>query len=770
MTYFVMALALVLGLAQCKKDNTTEQPINEGGKVSITLDVDNGGNNGTRANVTPPNVSFVEGDRILVAYDGKYVGHIDHNGTCFTGTIDATGDNTKPLYFYFLGNKADVSGLTEGSSTTCTVNISDQSDYPHLPVISMAPSDQFFPSEGNHYSAHLLNKCSLMKFDVNSNSTAAICITGMNNKVTVNFGKVNELGDGLGATSDEGFSYSQDTDGGFMKLSGKDAQGKAYAIVLPQAELTTTGEAYTIDGYEGTRPALPALVTDEFYTSYTIDVSTQSAWDGDLAKLNYSSTEAFATAKNGMTIYGTYSAYVKVSIADGATVTLRNANIQMESWVSFAGLSCLGDATIILEDGTENTVKGGLGRPGIHVVEGKNLTIQGNTGKLFANGRNNGAGIGGGNGLSSGNIIINGGDITATGDATGAGIGSGSVSGGTITINDGIVRATGGMFSAGIGSGNNGSNCGTITISGGTVTATGTYGAGIGSGQQGNCSGGIIISGGTVTATGTYHSAGIGSGDMGSCGNIDIANTVDKVTATRYDDYSVVIHTIGPGSEGSCGTVTMGGTVLWDGTNYQNNGASILMINPLEFPFLASATGHSLAESIVGDIVGSDGLAYNVSDKDNLPVGVSARAMVAYKNGSNGLAIALVNTPYELLVCKWNEISGMITYWANEHPVTGKTWYLPSAYDWQHMFIGCGSTSTFDGSLTYDDFPTMPFDCEGFKSKLSDAGDTALNTNSNYWTSTELDSDYAWMYDFFQSQFSYYEKDDTCYVRACFAF
>ena len=116
-----------------------------------------------------------------------------------------------------------------------------------------------------------------------------------------------------------------------MKLSGKDGDGKTYAIVLPQTALTSTGEAYTIDGYEGTRPVLPALGTDEYYTSYTITMnSTPSAWDGDLSKLENSSTADYATARNGMRIYNSITAGVKakVSIADGATVTLDNATIE----------------------------------------------------------------------------------------------------------------------------------------------------------------------------------------------------------------------------------------------------------------------------------------------------------------------------------------------------------------------------------------------------------------------------------------------------------
>ena len=538
MTYFVMALALVLGFTQCKKEQI--EPQNQGGKVRITLDVENSGNDGSRANVNPPHVTFEEGDQILVGYNNVYVGTLIHNGTRFEGNIDATVTGTQKLYFYFLGNKADVSSLTEGSSTTCTVNISDQANYPHLPVISMAPSNEDFDGQGT-YTAHLLNKCSLMKFDVTSSSTAAICITGMNNQVTVNF-------DPTTADTDEGFSYNKDTEVGFMKLSGKDSEGKTYAIVLPQAALTSTGEAYTIDGYEGTRPALPALGTDQFYTSYTIDVSTQSAWDGDLAKLTNSSTPEYATARNGMTVYGTLAANVKVSIADGATVTLDGVSINANgAWTSgnYAGITCKGNATIILKDGTENIVRGFYeDYPGISIPENRTLTIKGGaagTGKLTASSNGYGAGIGGGYLKHCGNIEIQGGDI----------------------------NATGGSYAAGIGGGES-ANCGTITISGGTVTATGGEGAaGIG-GSSGssydvNC-GAITISGGTVTATGGDLAPGIGSGFFASCGDITITNGVTKVTATKGEEGEDPVNSIGVGYEGTCGTVMFGDETIYDGS------------------------------------------------------------------------------------------------------------------------------------------------------------------------------------------------------------
>ena len=72
-----------------------------------------------------------------------------------------------------------------------------------------------------------------------------------------------------------------------------------------------------------------------------------------------------------------------ISIADGATVTLDGVNINGDgNWDSgdYAGITCLGDATIILKDGSTNTVKGFYeDYPGILVPEGKMLTIKGET-------------------------------------------------------------------------------------------------------------------------------------------------------------------------------------------------------------------------------------------------------------------------------------------------------------------------------------------------------------------------------------------------------
>ena len=234
-----------------------------------------------------------------------------------------------------------------------------------------------------------------------------------------------------------------------------------------------------------------------------------------------STKNADYTANDGETLTGTLGADVKISIADGATVTLNNVTINGTNNIDYgwAGITCLGDATIILS-GT-NTVTGFYeDYPGIQAAAGKTLTING-TGSLTASSNDYGAGIGGGFGISCGNIEIQGGVITATGGDYAAGIGAAS----------------------GVGTGE--SICGTITISGGTVTAIGgSYAAGIGSGyaqtKPSTC-GAISISGGTVSAkAGALAPAAIGKGNVdageSTCASVTITPDITSLTLTNTND------------------------------------------------------------------------------------------------------------------------------------------------------------------------------------------------------------------------------------------
>lgn len=253
-----MALAFLAALTQCKKEQVA--PTHDGNAVAITLDIKTDGGTRVDVNTGTGAVTYQSGDVVYVASGGKYIGTLTHNGTRFSGTITdpVVGE---PLHFYFLGNVPPAETLTAGTTQTCSVVISNQTE--RLPVIEYAPSDENYTAGASNFSAMLLNKCALVKFNVTTSSSAATCITGFNNKVTVDFSS-NTL-----TPSKEGT--------GIIQLPA--GSGEKWAILLPQNAMAagTAGSAYSADGeYTGTHGAVPAI-TDNGYLTSGIDVTVTTA-------------------------------------------------------------------------------------------------------------------------------------------------------------------------------------------------------------------------------------------------------------------------------------------------------------------------------------------------------------------------------------------------------------------------------------------------------------------------------------------------------------
>ena len=268
-----------------------------------------------------------------------------------------------------------------------------------------------------------------------------------------------------------------------------------------------------------------------------------------LSHVNLANVTTAYTAQTYDCLYGTLGSEVQISIADNAVVWLGGVSINADGTMTgeYAGITCLGNATINLADGTTNTVRGmaddysGIFVPHNDTDEDDEgdegdeytLTIRG-TGTLNAFGGQNSAGIGANSRYDSGNIVIAGGIINATGGENAAGIGSGFISS-----------------------------------------------------SQTNFCGDITISGGTITANGGNYAAGIGSAEYGSCGSIEITTGVTKVTATKG---SGAPNSIGPGQNGSCNSVTIGDTQYWGWVStsmedgYQNGGDTYLTQSPLVYP------------------------------------------------------------------------------------------------------------------------------------------------------------------------------------------
>ena len=99
--------------------------------------------------------------------------------------------------------------------------------------------------------------------------------------------------------------------------------------------------------------------------------------------------------------------------------------------------------------------------------------------------------------------------------------------------------------------------------------------------------------------------------------------------------------------------------------------------------------------------------------------------MVAYKSGSNGLAIQLNGSPVSKT---WANAK---TYAEGLSAVSGGTWCLPSKADWQNMLVGCAVS----GNASSPDADGKMEPIAGFKEKIATTGITWKA--GYYWSSTE---------------------------------
>ena len=518
MKYLSIAALALMGIVMTscssnEDDNfidTPQQPAVTNYSVTKTLTVNLDGGEGTRALTSGGVKTFAVGDQIAVAYQNtsavqvKAVSEalkagdisVDGKTASFTVTFTEAPKEYKGNYLYYtypasittadggldysVLNTQDGTLATLASKLDCCLAYSGWNGTDNLPALTLD------------------NKFAIGKFVIKNSGGTDITstITGM-------------------TVSDGTYTYS---------IVRSAAAGPVWVAMQPVWEGSTVNITAT-DGTNFYTKAVTIASGKDLLMGkiYPINVTMNTSNTVDLSKINVN-----FSAHNGQTLTGTLGANVKISIADGASVTLNNATINGENddKYEWAGITCEGNATIILSGA--NTLKGFYDSyPGVYVPTSKTVTIQG-TGSLDASSNGYATGIGGGYEISCGNIAIEGGIITATGGSDAAGIGS----------RDG--------------------SCGTITISGGTVTATaesGSHSAAIGAGNGGTC-GNITINGGIVTATGDGYGAAIGSGRFGTCNDITITNDVTSVTAIKGGDAT---YSIGAGNGGTCGTVTVGG-------------------------------------------------------------------------------------------------------------------------------------------------------------------------------------------------------------------
>lgn len=302
--FILMAFALLLGMAQCKKEPATPNGDNNGG-VRITLKVDDD-DNGEKLNVYPTTgaVIFTQGDEIYVGNNGKYVGTLTFDNGLFQGTISGDLSTSDYLHFYFVGNKPTSPSTLAAGTTTYTVDISDQST--GLPAISYAPSTAKYSPSTTAYTAKLLNKSALVKFVPSMATTQPITVSGLNNEVQIDFANHT-----LAPTG---------TTGGITLFSAGDSE--KWAILLEQASLsglTVSGSGFeaTIDG-----TTLPEGITNNMYYNTGIGISMTATYQTFV--VTSSSSDPSVSSFNAAASTPTPKLYFETNYGDGLTITRAN--------------------------------------------------------------------------------------------------------------------------------------------------------------------------------------------------------------------------------------------------------------------------------------------------------------------------------------------------------------------------------------------------------------------------------------------------------------
>lgn len=236
----IMALALVLGMSQCKKQETpatgNTTPTNPG--VHITVNVgeneDNGGKgeNGERHNIAPAYglFSFSSGDQLYVGHNGEFVGTLKFKNGFFDGTIYPDASVTdQPLHFYFLGNSELDGDTIVNQTTSLSINIADQSE--NLPVLSYGASTKPFTGPNTTYSTTLKNKCALVRFDLQNQGDYEVTLSNVPTQATVNFAN---------PTAETAIVATEGQTNANMTLYGEEGNTAIrWAILLPGTNLST---------------------------------------------------------------------------------------------------------------------------------------------------------------------------------------------------------------------------------------------------------------------------------------------------------------------------------------------------------------------------------------------------------------------------------------------------------------------------------------------------------------------------------------------------
>ncbi len=451
--------AIITGCSTDDDSRSLDQPASKTVTLTTTISMDGGAT--TRALTEEGVKTFAEGEQIAVVYtntnskrvkavsNALVAGDITNGGktakitVMLTDPVAGSVDYIYPAAMAKSNGSPNLSALCMQDGTLATL----------ASTLDYAKGSGTMTVSGSEYTLPaiaLKNQLTICKFKVKNSAGTEITssITGL-------------------TVSDGTNTYT---------VSRAAAAGPIYVAMLPVSSDKTL--SFVANDASNSYYKNVTGKTLEANNQYPINVTMTTG-----TTTNLSSLDADHTAQNGETLTGKLLVSHKISIAAGATVILKNVDINYGTTLtasSYAGITCLGNATLIIS-GTDYVKGFNVGYPGIFVPSGHTLTITG-SGTLDVLSDEYGAAIGSGRYNidaynSCGNIVIQGGTIYARGGGSAASIGSGASiiftqyetgtpsSCGDITIRNSVTHIHT-FNSSGAGSIGEGqySKCGTVTI------------------------------------------------------------------------------------------------------------------------------------------------------------------------------------------------------------------------------------------------------------------------------------------------------------------
>ena len=254
---FIITIALLIGLSQCKKKVEEITPVSPEVPENFVYICVNAGH-GDKHIVYPETGAYVfqDGDKLYVSNSGKFRGTLVYQDGVFSGLVaDPTTDDY--LHFFFVGGLTPTPAPSINETTESTISIANQTG--GLPVISYGHSTIKYKDEATTYNCMLENKCALAKFMAwpsPSTTNTTVTISGMKTTAKLDFAN-----GGIVPTAATG-------DVTLYKIDGSDP-AERWAILLPQNETNVTVSYKVKDDDDVAQTiSLPRIKANAFYGGY----------------------------------------------------------------------------------------------------------------------------------------------------------------------------------------------------------------------------------------------------------------------------------------------------------------------------------------------------------------------------------------------------------------------------------------------------------------------------------------------------------------------